>query len=85
MKSFKEFEKDTIFTYEWSEFVERTQLVECLPDNDMVTTLKDTMEHSRTLCDGVTEGVYLEGTLERNTEVGRDLNTSAIYTESLLR
>tara|TARA_B100000586_G_scaffold121961_1_gene88039 strand:- start:6 stop:263 length:258 start_codon:yes stop_codon:yes gene_type:complete len=85
MKSFKEFEKDTIFTYEWSEFVERTQLVECLPDSDMVTTLKDTMEHSRTLCDGVTEGVYLEGTLERNTEVGRDLNTSAIYSESLLR
>ena len=84
MKSFKEFEKDTIFTYEWSEFVERTQLVECLPDSDMVTTLKDTMEHSRTLCDGVTEGVYLEGTLERNTEVGRDLNTSAIYSESLL-
>jgi len=85
MKSFKEFEKDTIFTYEWSEFVERTQLVECLPDSDMVTTLKDTMEHSRTLCDGVTEGVYLEGTLERNTEVGRDLNTSTIYSESLLR
>ncbi len=85
MKSFKEFEKDTIFTYEWSEFVERTQLVECRPDNDMVTTLKDTMEHSRTLCDGVTEGVYLEGTLERNTEAGRDLNTSAIYSESLLR
>ena len=69
MKSFKEFEKDTIFTYEWSE---------------MVTTLKDTPRHSRTLCDGVTEGVYLEGTLERNTEVGRDLNTSAIYSESLL-
>ena len=85
MKSFKEFEKDTIFTYEWSEFVERTQLVECLPDSDMVITLKDTMEHSRTLCDGVTEGVYLEGTLERNTEAGRDLNTSAIYSESLLR
>ena len=85
MKSFKEFEKDTIFTYEWSEFVERTGMTECLPDSDMVTTLKDTMEHSRTLCDGVTEGVYLEGTLERNTEAGRDLNTSAIYSESLLR
>ena len=85
MKSFKEFEKDTIFTYEWSEFVERTGMTECLPDSDMVTTLKDTMEHSRTLCDGVTEGVYLEGTLERNTEVGRDLNTSTIYSESLLR
>ena len=24
MKTFKEFEKDTIFTYEWSEFVDRT-------------------------------------------------------------
>ena len=84
MKSFKEFEKDTIFTYEWSEFAERTGMTECLPDNDMVTTFKDTMEHSRTLCDGVTEGVYLEGTLERNTESGRDLNTSAIYSESLL-
>ena len=84
MKSFKEFCKNTIFTYEWSEFVERTSMTECLPDNDMVTTLKDTMEHSRTLCDGVTEGVYLEGTLERNTEAGRDLNTSTIYSESLL-
>ena len=37
MKSFKEFEKDTIFTYEWSEFVERTDMTECLPDNNMVT------------------------------------------------
>ena len=84
MKSFKEFEKDTIFTYEWSEFAERTGMTECLPDSDMVTTFKDTMEHSRTLCDGVTEGVYLEGTLERNTEAGRDLNRQTKNSESLL-
>ena len=84
MKSFKEFEKDTIFTYEWSEFAERTGMTECLPDNDMVTTFKDTMEHSRTLCDGVVEGVYLEGTLERNTEAGRDLNRQTKNSESLL-
>ena len=84
MKSFKEFEKDTIFTYEWSEFAERTGMTECLPDSDMVTTFKDTMEHSRTLCDGVVEGVYLEGTLERNTEAGRDLNRQTKNSESLL-
>ena len=84
MKSFKEFEKDTIFTYEWSEFAERTGMTECLPDSDMVTTLKDTPRHSRTLCDGVVEGVYLEGTLERNTEVGRDLNRQTKNSESLL-
>ena len=35
MQTFKEFCKDTIFTYEWSEFVERTSMTECLPDNDM--------------------------------------------------
>ena len=68
MKSFKEFEKDTIFTYEWSEMV----------------TLKDTPRHSRTLCDGVTEGVYMVGCPERISEAGRDLNTSTIYSESLL-
>ena len=84
MKSFKEFEKDTIFTYEWSEFAERTGMTECLPDSDMVTTLKDTPRHSRTLCDGVVEGVYLEGTLERNTEAGRDLNRQTKNSESLL-
>ena len=47
-------------------------------------TLTDTMVHIMTLCDGVMEGVYLDGTLERNTEAGRDLNTSTIYSESLL-
>ena len=36
MKSFKEFEKDTIFTYEWSEFVERAGMTECLPENNMI-------------------------------------------------
>ena len=57
MKTFKEFEKDTIFTYEWSEFVERTSMCECVPDNDMVTvaishsTENDTNEHIGTLCD----------------------------------
>ena len=37
MKSFKEFCKETVFTYEWSEFCERTDMTECLPDNNMVT------------------------------------------------
>ena len=41
MKSFKEFEKDTIFTYEWTEFCERTYIDECRPDNNMVTTLSE--------------------------------------------
>ena len=48
MKSFKEFEKDTIFTYEWSEFVERTDMTECLPDNDMVVVATS---HSNTEID----------------------------------
>ena len=55
MKSFNEFCKDTIFTYEWSEFVERTQLVECLPDNNMRVVAKslhdgqsDTQRHNGT-------------------------------------
>ena len=52
MKSFKEFEKDTIFTYEWSEFVESTQLVECLPDSQMLVVAtspsNDTRRHNDT-------------------------------------
>ena len=58
MKSFKEFCKDTIFTYEWSEFVERTSMIECLPDNDMrvVATshsnaVSDTPRHNGTYHD----------------------------------
>ena len=58
MKSFKEFCKDTIFTYEGSEFVERTQLVECLPDNNMrvvatshSNTEIDTLRHNGTYHD----------------------------------
>ena len=37
MKLFKEFCKDTIFTYEWTEFGEAMYIVECKPDNNMVT------------------------------------------------
>ena len=52
MKSFKEFEKDTIFTYEWSEFCERTDMTECLPDNDMqvvaTSPSNDTHRHNGT-------------------------------------
>ena len=55
MKSFKEFERDTIFTYEWSEFCDRTYMVECLPDNNMVTiatshsnAVSDTPRHNGT-------------------------------------
>ena len=55
MKSFKEFERDTIFTYEWSEFCDRTYMVECLPDNDMVVVatshsnvVSDTPRHNGT-------------------------------------
>ena len=58
MKSFKEFCKDTIFTYEWSEFVERTSMTECLPDNNMVVvatshsnTEIDTQRHNGTYHD----------------------------------
>ena len=47
-------------------------------------TLGDTTIHIMTLCDGVMEGVYMVGCPERISEVGRDLNTSAIYSESLL-
>ena len=54
MKSFNEFCKDTVFTYEWSEFVERTEL-ECRPDNDMMVvatshsnTEIDTQRHNGT-------------------------------------
>ena len=36
MQTFKEFCKDTIFTYEWSEFCDRTYMTECLPDDNMV-------------------------------------------------
>jgi len=50
MKLFKEFCRDTIFTYEWSEFYERgTYIVECLPDNNMVTVaVDDTQRHKET-------------------------------------
>ena len=55
MKSFKEFCKETVFTYEWSEFAERTDMTECLPDNNMVTiatshsnTEIDTPRHNAT-------------------------------------
>ena len=50
MKLFKEFCRDTIFTYEWSEFCERgTYIVECLPDNNMVTVaVDDTQRHKET-------------------------------------
>ena len=55
MKLFKEFCRDTIFTYEWSEFCDRTYIVECLPDNNMVTVatspsnaLSDTKRHDET-------------------------------------
>ena len=52
MKTFKEFEKDTIFTYEWSEFCDRTYIDECYPDNNMVTIAtspsSDTNEHNDT-------------------------------------
>ena len=50
MKTFKEFEKDTIFTYEMTEFCNRTYIDECLPDNNMVTIVKqsDTKRHDGT-------------------------------------
>ena len=55
MKLFKEFCRDTIFTYEWSEFCDRTYIIECLPDNNMVTVatspsnaLSDTKRHDGT-------------------------------------
>ena len=52
MKLFKEFCRDTIFTYEWSEFCDRTYIVECLPDNNMVTVAtspsSDTKRHDET-------------------------------------
>ena len=55
MKLFKEFCKNTVFTYEWSEFAERTDMTECLPDNNMVTiatshsnTEIDTQRHNDT-------------------------------------
>ena len=53
MKLFKEFCKDTIFTYEWSEFCERgTYIEECMPDNNMVTVAtspsSDTKRHDET-------------------------------------
>ena len=36
MKTFKEFTKDTIYTYEWSEFGEETYIVQCKPKNNML-------------------------------------------------
>ena len=55
MKLFKEFCKNTVFTYEWSEFAERTDMTECLPDNNMVTiatshsnAVSDTPRHNGT-------------------------------------
>ena len=50
IKLFKEFCKDTIFTYEWSEFCERgTYIEECMPDNNMETVAtspsSDTKRH----------------------------------------
>jgi hypothetical protein len=40
MKLFKEFCKNTIFTYEWSEFGEAMYIVECKPDNNMILRKK---------------------------------------------
>ena len=53
MKLFKEFCKDTIFTYEWSEFCERgTYIEECMPNNNMETIAtspsSDTKRHDET-------------------------------------
>ncbi len=52
---FKEFCKETVFTYEWSEFAERMDMTECLPDNNMVTiatshsnAVSDTPRHNAT-------------------------------------
>ena len=47
MKLFKEFCRDTIFTYEWSEFCDRTYIVECLPDNNMVTVAVDDTQRNK--------------------------------------
>ena len=46
-------------------------------------TLKDTMIHFMTLCDGVCGGGYMVGELERNMEGLTKLNTRTIYSESL--
>ena len=46
-------------------------------------TLKDTMIHFMTLCDGVCGGGYMVGELERNMEGLTKFKTRTIYSGSL--
>ena len=53
MKSFKEFAKDTIFTYEWSEFCNwPEERKEELSDNDIVVFGRDNASMVTTLLEG---------------------------------
>ena len=45
-------------------------------------TLKDTMVHIMTLCDGVLKGVYMLGWLERNLEGDTKLKSSVVISPS---
>ncbi len=47
------------------------------------TTLNDTPIHFMTLCDGVGDGGYMVGWMERNLMRDTKLNEQSIYSESL--